>query len=70
MKTQVSTEGTSSDKTGYESNSSNSFLIAEKASYNNPMNVNNARVLIPAAGSEQFSSARNIENKGNILFVY
>ena len=70
MKTQVSTEGTFSDKTGYESNSSNSFLVAERASYNNPMNLNNARILIPAAGSEQFSSTRNIENKGNILFTY
>ena len=67
MKTQVSTF---SGKTGYESNSSNSFLVVEKPSYKYPMNlnVNNARMLVPAAGSEQFSSTQSIKGRGNICF--
>ena len=62
-KTQVSTEVTFSEKTPYESNSSNSLLMAEKVSYQNIMNQNNTRMLVPAAGSEKFSSIRSTENK-------
>ena len=65
-KTQVSTEVTCSEKTPYESNSSNSLLMAE-VSYQNIMNQNNTRMLVPAAGSEKFSSIRSTENKSKAL---
>ena len=66
-KAQVSTEATFSEKISYESNSSNSLLMAEKVSYENLINQNNTRMLIPAAGSEKYSSNRSTENKSKIL---
>ena len=58
---------TFSEKTPYESNSSNSLLMAEKFSYENLFNQNNTRMLIPAAGSEKLSSTRSTENKSKTL---
>ena len=38
-----------------------------EVSYQNIMNQNNTRMLVPAAGSEKFSSTRSTENKSKTL---
>ena len=41
-----------------------------EVSYQNIMNQNNTRMLVPAAGSEKFSSTRSTENKSKTLSYF